>query len=185
MSDASARVREELAREHKDVCALVEISVGIATGMVIAGGFGGSSRMGYSVNGAAVNVAQHIQGLAHHYGPALVVSDETRRLAERGFAFLEIDTVAMEEPPVTLYAIMGNPASRASPRFRAMSVFHDHIFQAIRKQNWKMARDLIDQARRLSGASQGLYDLHLTRIAYYETHPPGADWDGAFRPVLE
>jgi adenylate cyclase len=185
MAAVSARVKEELAREHKEVCALVEISVGIATGTVIAGGFGGSSRMGYSVNGTAVNVAQHIQGLAHHYGPALVVSDETRRLAERGFAFLEIDTVAMEEPPVTLYAIMGNPASRASPRFRALSVFHDHIFQAIRKQNWTMARALIDQARRLSGASPRLYDLHLTRIAYYETHPPGADWDGAFRPVLE
>ena len=25
----------------------------------------------------------------------------------------------------------------------------------------------------------------LTRIAYYETHPPGAEWDGAFRPVLQ
>ena len=38
---------------------------------------------------------------------------------------------------------------------------------------------------RLSGASQKLYDLHLTRIAYFEKHPPGADWDGAFRPILE
>jgi adenylate cyclase len=189
MAASSARVREELAREHKGVSGLVEISVGVATGQVIAGGFGGSSRMGYSVNGTAVNVAQHIQALAHHYGPALVVSDETRRLAERGFAFLEIDTVAVEgavrEPPVTLYAIMGNPASRASPRFRALSVFHDHIFQSIRKQNWQMARELIDQARRLSGASQRLYDLHLKRIAYYEKNPPGAEWDGAFRPVLE
>ncbi len=106
-------------------------------------------------------------------------------LAERGFAFLEIDTIAMAGPPVTLYAMMGNPVSRASPKFRALSVFHDHIFQAMRKQNWPMARELIEQCRRLSGASQRLYDLHLTRIAYYEKHPPGAEWDGAFRPVLE
>jgi adenylate cyclase len=183
--EAAHAMAEIAARGQKDERPSVEISLGIATGTVIAGGFGGASRMGYSVHGGAVNLAQQIQGLSHHYGPALVVAEETRRLADRGFAFLEIDTIAMEEPPVTLYALMGNPAARASPKFRALSVFHDHIFQAIRKQNWGMARELIAQCRRLSGASQRLYDLHLTRIAYYETHPPGAEWDGAFRPVLE
>ena len=180
----AARVSEELVGHGKDAPPL-EIGVGIATGPVIAGGFGGSGRMGYSVSGNAVNLAQRIQALSHHYGPALVVSDETKKLADRGFAFLEIDTVAMGGPPVTLYALMGNPVSRASPKFRALTVFHDHIFQAMRKQNWPMARELIDQCRRLSGASQQLYDLHLARIAYYEKHPPGAEWDGAFRPVLE
>jgi adenylate cyclase len=183
--EAAHAMAEIAARDPKDERPFVEISLGIATGAVIAGGFGGASRMGYSVHGGAVNLAQQIQGLSHHYGPALVVAEETRRLAERGFAFLEIDTIAMEELPVTLYALIGNPAARASPKFRALSVFHDHIFQAIRKQNWGMARELIAQCRRLSGASQRLYDLHLTRIAYYETHPPGAEWDGAFRPVLE
>jgi adenylate cyclase len=164
---------------------VMEVSLGIATGAVIAGGFGGASRMGYGVHGGAVSLAQQIQGLAHHYGLTLVVAEETKRQAERGFAFLQIDTIAMDEPPVTLYAVMGNPASRASPKFRAMSVFHDHIFQAIRKQNWGIARELIAQCRRLSSASPRLYDLHLTRIAYYETHPPGPEWDGAFRQVLE
>jgi adenylate cyclase len=187
MAIMSARVTEEIAqsRPAEKQPVQVEIGVGIATGPVIAGGFGGSGRVGYSVNGKAVGQAQRIQALSHHYGPALVVSDETRRLAERGFAFLEIDTIALGGVPVTLYAIMGNPVMRASPKFRALTVFHDHIFQAIRKQNWQMARDLIGQCRRLSGASQKLYDLHLARIAYYETHPPGPEWDGAFRPVLE
>jgi hypothetical protein len=89
------------------------------------------------------------------------------------------------DAPTTLYAIMGTPVYRASPKFRALAVFHDHIFQAIRKQQWQMARELIGQCRRLSGASQKLYDLHLTRIAYFEQHPPGADWGGAFRPIPE
>jgi adenylate cyclase len=185
MAIMSARVGEELAQERKDLSPLVEIGVGIATGPVIAGGFGGSGRMGYSVNGNAVNLAQRIQGLSHQYGPALVVADETKKLADRGFAFLEIDSVALGGTPVTLYAIMGNPVARASPKFRALTVFHDHIFQAMRKQNWPMARELISQCRKLSGASHKLYDLHLARITYYEKHPPGAEWDGAFRPVLE
>ncbi|MBA2589897.1 MAG: adenylate/guanylate cyclase domain-containing protein [Alphaproteobacteria bacterium] len=185
MAIMSARVTEELAQQGAGM--LVEIGVGVATGPVIAGGYGGYGRMVYSVNGDAVNLAQRLQGLSHQYGPALIVADETRRLAERGFAFLEVDTIAagISDPPVTLYAIMGNPVARASPKLRALTVFHDHIFQAIRKQHWKMARDLIAQCRRLSGASQKMYDLHLARIAYYEKHPPGENWDGAFRPILE
>jgi adenylate cyclase len=165
----------------------VAIGVGIATGPVIAGGFGGHGRTGYSVHGEPVSLAGRLQALTHQYDAALIVADETRRAAERGFAFLELDTIATgrSDPPVTLHALLGNPAARASPKYRALSVFHDHIFQAIRKQHWQMARDLIAQCRRLSGASQKLYDLHLARIAYFEKNPPGENWDGAFRPVLE
>jgi adenylate cyclase len=187
MAIMSSRVTEQLAQEQRGDGPLVQIGVGIATGPVIAGGFGGYGRMGYSVHGEAVTLAQRLQALAPQYGPALIVAESTKREADRGFAFLEIDTIAMgaKSPPTTLYAILGNPVNKASPKFRALAVFHDHIFQAIRKQHWQLARDLIAQCRRLSGASQALYDLHLNRIAWYEKHPPGADWDGAFRPILE
>ena len=80
---------------------------------------------------------------------------------------------------------MGNSGVLVSPKFRALTVFHDHLFLAIRKQNWRMARELIAQCRKLSGANQTLYDLHLARISYYERNPPGVEWDGAFRPILE
>jgi adenylate cyclase len=161
------------------------VSVGIATGAVIAGAFGGHGRLGYGVHGNTVALAEKIQSVAAHHAAPLIVASETRLSAERSFAFLEIDTIAGGDSPVILYALMGDLAVRASPKFRALSVFHDHIFLAIRKQNWRMARELIGQCRRLSGANQTLYDLHLARIAYYERNPPGENWDGAFRPVLE
>lgn len=161
----------------------LQISVGLASGEVIAGNFGGSA--GYSVRGDAPLLAERIRSLAHRYGAPLLAAAETRRLAERNFAFLEIDTIASGTGNTTLYALMGDRSVLVSPKFRALTVFHEHLFQAIRKQNWRLARDLITQCRRLSGANQALYDLHLARIAYYEKNPPGMDWDGAFRPVLE
>ena len=148
---------------------LLEIGVGVATGPVIAGAFGGHGRMGYSLNGEAVTLAGRIQALSHSYGPAVIVSDATKNAADRSFAFLEVDTVAagMGDPPVTLFAILGNPVLKASPKFRALTTFHDHIFQALRKQQWRQARALIEQCRKLSGASPRLYDLHLNRIVFY------------------
>jgi adenylate cyclase len=183
----AARVTEAIALDRKArglAPVSIEIGVGLATGQAIAGGFGGYGRTGYSVNGDPVVLAGRIQALSHHYGPAVIVAAETRAAAERSFAFLEVDSLGDAGAPVKLYAMLGNPVVRASPKFRALTVFHDHIFQAIRKQQWAKARELIAQCRRLSGASQQLYDLHLARIAYFETHPPGADWDGAFRQIL-
>jgi adenylate cyclase len=190
MSITARRVSDELVqwrRANGQLLPIVEIGVGVATGRVIAGGFGGHGRMGYSVNGEAVSLASRIQALSHQYGPALIVSAATRQAAERNFAFLEIDTVATgaSDPPVTLYAILGNSGVKASPKFRALTTFHDHIFQSLRKQQWHQARALIEQCRRLSGASPRLYDLHLKRVGYFEHNPPGENWDGAFRPILK
>jgi adenylate cyclase len=189
MSIMSSRVSDALAQQSRaDGRALpaVEIGVGIATGPVIAGAFGGHNRMGYSVQGEAVTAAGRIQTLSAQYGPAVIVAASTREAAERGFAFLEVDTVASpKDAPVKLYAIVGTPVLKASPKFRALTTFHDHIFQALRKQQWRQARALIEQCRNLSGASPKLYDLHLSRISYFETHPPGENWDGAFRPALK
>jgi adenylate cyclase len=182
-ANAMAAAIGEAARYEPPVL----ISVWIATGPVIAGGFAGQGHLAYGVQGDTVALAHNIRALARNYDAPMIVSEQTRRLAERNFGFLEVDSIpgAGNNPPALLYALMGGVIVRASPKFRALVVFHDHIFQAIRNQNWRVARDLIAQCRRLSGANQALYDLHLTRIAYYERNPPGDSWDGAFRTVLE
>jgi len=190
MMEAIARTNEIITHERRiDGVALdpVEIGVGLSTGPAIAGGFKVHGRTAYSVNGDCAVVAAKVQQLSGQYGPAVVVTEDTRKAAERGFAFLEVDYIKVEnhDGPVKLYAMLGNPVMRASPKFRALATFHDHIFQSMRDREWVKARALIAQCRMLSGASQKLYDMHLNRIAYFEDNPPGPDWDGAFRPILQ
>jgi len=187
MSVMASRLNEQIARERGPGAPPLEIIVGVATGAVIAGGFGGAGRMGYSVNGGVVQLAAQIQALSPQYGPAVIVAEETQGQALRGFAFLEVDYIATGERdmPVRLFALLGNPVVRASPKFRALTAFHEHIFASLHRQQWAKARALIAQCRKLSGASQKLYDLHLTRIGYFESNPPGPEWDGAYRPILK
>jgi adenylate cyclase len=190
MMEVIARINDIVTHERRiDGTALapVEIGIGISTGTAIAGGFKSHGRTTYSAVGDCAVMASRIQTLSSTYGPAVIVSEDTRKAAERGFAFLEVDFVetGVGAGPVKLYAQLGNPVMRASPKFRALSTFHDHIFQSMRAQQWEKTRELIDQCRKLSGASQKLYDLHLSRIAWYEEHSPGPDWDGAFRTILK
>ncbi|HTQ13142.1 MAG TPA: adenylate/guanylate cyclase domain-containing protein [Rhizomicrobium sp.] len=188
MTLALAQTNETLAQERRfDGTAFeaIEVGIGVATGRAVAGGFG--PRGAYAIAGDSMLLAERIRALSAQYGPAVIVADDTRKAAERGYAFLEVDYIAAgpHEEPVTLFAMLGNPLVRASPKFRALQTFHDHIFQAIRAQQWDKARGLIEQCRKLSGASQKLYDLHLARIEFFEHNPPGGDWDGAFRQILK
>ncbi len=189
MMEAIARVNDIVVQERRiDGAAFppVEIGIGISTGPAITGGFRTHGRTTYAAVGDCAATAARVQAVSGTYGPAVIVSEDTRKSAERGFAFLEVDYVVLDNgPPVKLYAMLGNPLMRASPKFRALTTFHDHIFQSLRAQQWEKTRDLIDQCRKLSGASQKLYDLQLSRIAWYQDHSPGADWDGAFRPILK
>jgi adenylate cyclase len=161
----------------------IQLGVGIATGRAVAGTL--ETRNSYTVAGACIDLADRLARLSDRYGPAILVSEATRDAAEGSFAMLEIDSLAdADDRPLKLYALLGNPLVRASPKFRALATFHDHLFQAIRAQRWSDARTLIAQCGKLSGAIPRLYDLHLARIAWYENHPPPSDWDGAFRPPV-
>ena len=184
-----AGINKRIAKEQRlDDAPLpaIEADIGIATGEVIAGGFHNHGREGYAIHGDAAARAARIQALSPRYGSAAIVDEMTRMTAELSFAFLEVDYIAQgtRDTPLKLYALLGNPVTRASPKFRALMTFHDHLFQALRARNWTEARALIEQSRKLSGASQTLYDLHLARIAYFEANPPAENWDGAFRPIL-
>jgi adenylate cyclase len=190
MMEAIAKSNEIITRERRNdgvAFAPVAIGIGLSTSQAIAGGFGAHGRTAYSVTGDCAVEAERIQELSAQYGPAVIVAEDTRKAAERGFAFLEVDYIAAgaHDAPMKLYAMLGSPVMRASPKFRALATFHDHIFQSLRTQQWDKARELIEQCRKLSGASQKLYDLHLARIRYFQENPPGADWDGVFRPILK
>jgi adenylate cyclase len=190
MTRAMEQVNHALEQERRSdgsPYAPIEIGIGIHSGVGVVGDFGADTRPEYTVAGRAVQLAQEIETGSAKYGPAIIVSDATRKLAERNFAFLEVDTIATPSAaePVKLYALLGNPLLRASPKFRALATFHDHIFQSYRAREWNKTRALIEQCRTLSGASPQLYELYLNRIAYYEANPPGENWNGAVRaPVV-
>lgn len=165
----------------------IEIGVGIATGPAIAGGFSRHGRLSYGINGDAVRLAMRLQILSGNYGPSVIVAEETQAQAGRGFAFLEVDYIAQAEDdaPIRLYAMLDSKSARTTPKIRALSAFHEHIFRCLKAQQWDKARALVEQCSRLSGACHTLYQLYLARIRYFESHPPGPGWDGAFRPILK
>src|SRR6201999_4639174 len=93
-----ARINDVITHERRiDGAALapVEIGIGVSTGPAIPGGFRIHGRTTYPATGDCAVEAQRIQALSGTYGPAVIVSEDTRKAAERGFAFLEVYFIAL------------------------------------------------------------------------------------------
>jgi adenylate cyclase len=162
----------------------IGLGIGINTGTGITGNFGTDDEPDYAAVGAAFDAAEELEKLSANYGSAILAGAETRSQAERSFAFLEVDVLpAREGDGLPLFALLGSPLSRANPKFLALKTYHEHIFLAYRSREWEKARHLITQCRELSGANPVLYDLYAERIAYYEAHPPAANWNGIFETL--
>ncbi|HEY1707333.1 MAG TPA: adenylate/guanylate cyclase domain-containing protein [Rhizomicrobium sp.] len=173
---ALAEAKAEIAATHlvdPTLLDRIEIGTGLASGAAVAGQFGAREHAVYSVSGEPVARADGAKTASQRYGFAIVADAATAKDVGDTFALLEIDTT----PSGKVYALLGNAGVRVSPKFRALSTFHTHIFAMIGAREWSKARALIVQCRKLSGASQPLYDLYLDRLDVLENALP-ADWDG-------
>ena len=68
--------RSSGAREGKP---LLEIGIGINTGIASVGNMGSALRYGYTAMGDAVNLSARLEGLNKEYGTHILVSESTRR----------------------------------------------------------------------------------------------------------
>ena len=92
------------------------LHIGVNTGRVIAGFFGGEVRMDYSVLGDAVNVAQRLEAAAP--GGSVYVGEETWRLTREQFPFDEVGALQLKgkPDPVRAFRLATAVPSGAVPR---------------------------------------------------------------------
>lgn len=100
---------EELRTEAGDL----QLHVGVTTGSVVSGHFGGDSRADYSILGDAVNVAQRLESVAP--GGETYVSETTYRLTSSRFAFEFVGDLALKGKlkPVAAYRLLGRQTAPA------------------------------------------------------------------------
>ena len=134
------------------------LSIGVSSADTLCGPMAGV----YSVFGTAVERAAALTGNAD--GFAIICDGATAAVACAQFALLPLDMPDDVAGENQRHAVLGDQGMRASPQFRAAATFHARIFDAMAAGEYAAARDLVAQTRRLSGASQSLYDRYDERI---------------------
>lgn len=160
----------------------IRLNIGINTGRAKTNMVGAKLRGASSVSGEAKDTADWFAQRAEHYGPAVIIGEDTYLPAQLGFAMLEIDLISVADrpDPYRVFALLGNPVAKASPQFREIEKAHAAFFGAFRKKQWSKAWELVQSTRQMSGAMPKLYTLYESRIQHYMKNPPPQDWTGEF-----
>jgi adenylate cyclase len=97
----------------------LEMGVGVATGEVIVGNFGGQRRFDYSVLGDNVNLAARLETLTRQLKVRFLVNRDTYAEAGAGFVARNLGLIRVKgkAQPTEVYEIVGREGETADPTF--------------------------------------------------------------------
>ncbi|SFI68025.1 adenylate/guanylate cyclase domain-containing protein [Bradyrhizobium sp. Gha] len=158
-----------------------DLRIGIATGEVLTGSIGSELMMSFTVMGDAVNLASRLEAANKVYGTRILISQATAEAIGSRLELREIDRLAVvgQSTPQPVFEVMGRAAALASAQESLRARYAEGL-AAYRARRFDDARTAFNAALE-SIPGDGPSRAMLARTAQFETSPPAADWDGAWR----
>jgi adenylate cyclase len=178
--DMISRLAELQAQWRAQGKPVLEIGIGINSGIASVGNMGSSLRYGYTAMGDAVNLASRLEGLNKEYGTHILVSDSTHNQLRTGKLILrEIDLIRVKGKlqPLTIYEILDPRVDEAS-RKELMELFGIGR-EAYKCHDWRAAQRSF-QAVLERWPNDGPSRVFVARCAEYLHEAPASDWDGVY-----
>lgn len=142
----------------------LDVRMGLDTGDVIAGVFGGGRLGSYSVAGPAVDFARRLCAASSLYGARILIGPDAYTPASESVEVrpIEILKVAEKRRRVEIYEILAPKHALSPERERS----RDHFWTGVlhyREKQWDKAIEEFTKAR-ITGIPDGALDFYLRRI---------------------
>jgi len=179
-----ARLKEMQKTWRAEGRPVLDMGVGLCTGVASVGNMGSELRYGYTALGDTVNLSSRIEGLNKEYATHILLSDTTYAVVEDPLlVFRELDLIRVKGKlqPVTLYELV---AARGTPEGDAPDLEEHLEFFAqgracYRERRWQDAQIVFDKLlERWPG--DGPARMYLNRCREYLVAGPEENWDGVY-----
>jgi class 3 adenylate cyclase len=174
-------------RELPDVLGLrrhvpdFRVRMGVTTGEVVIGTIGSDEAKSYTVIGDTVNLASRLEGVNKVYGTAILIAEETYRLAQHAVEVREIDllTVMGKTEPVRVFELLARAGELSPPDEELRGAFAKGL-GAYRDLDWNGAARMFQECLSIR-PDDGPAKVFSRRVALLRSNPPAAAWDRVWR----
>ena len=158
-----------------------DVRIGVATGEALVGSIGSDIMMNYTVMGDTVNLAARLEAANKFYGSRSLIAEATVAKTDATIQFREIDRLMVvgQTQPQAVFELLGRK-DELTPKQDLLRTRYADGLAAYRAQHWEKARTAFNavlEAVPTDGPAMTL----LRRVDLLQQHPPGDDWDGAWR----
>jgi adenylate cyclase len=179
-----ARLKEMQNKWRAEGRPVLDIGVGLCTGVASVGNMGSALRYGYTALGDTVNLSSRLEGLNKEYGTHILLSETT--YAEAGdplLIFRELDLIRVKGKlqPITLYELLGargTPMGDAPGMEERIEMFTQGR-ACYRERRWQDAQIIFEKLLERC-PEDGPARMYLNRCGEYLVEGPEENWDGVY-----
>ena len=182
--NAALSMLARLAELQKDWRArgqpVLDIGIGLNTGVASVGNMGSSMRLAYTAMGDAVNLASRLEGLNKEYGTRIIISESTYKVLQSDRVLVrELDMIRVKGKllPVTIYEVLDSEALGAEGKELVELFARGQT--AYKQRDWRAAGQAFEQILD-RWPDDGPARIFLRRCEEYLAEGPEADWDGVY-----
>src|SRR5271168_322567 len=178
--DMMAKLRELQVEWKAEGRPVLEIGIGINSGVASVGNMGSKLRKGYTAMGDSVNLASRLEGLNKDFGTRILVSEFTfAQIVDAKFVARELDLIRVKgkSQPVKIYELLGDEAS--APEIVEMAAEFRKARVAYTDRNWREALHAFEKFLE-RWPDDAPAKVFLARSNEHLADEPPADWDGVY-----